>query len=330
MHKEGTLNNPIQTMNLREIEQELSCCVKADLRTWARIYRLMDLVDRGHLYEERPDTPSFTRWVTTLAEEIGVHVSLLWARRKAGKNYEEYKERAKQQGRDVPELEDLSVSPDSINLCVKVAGKNAGEMDRLIDRVVAGELTRDDLRAAAKARREKAKSRHDRIEAANRTETEVCITAADIVLALKKANWLTVSRDRHFPHVYECFPEFRIDTGTSRHSRRIDALIAETVTATERDEVVLRGVEIKIDKNDLESDHKMAEYTNFCDYFYLPIPADDQVLRETAETFMCPAWGIITVSKNGKIKVLKEAEKLVAVFRDKTLATCLIKLIPRV
>ena len=78
---------------LQEIEQELSGCVKADQRTWARIYRLMDEVERRQLYRQRPGTPSFTRWLNTLAEEIGVHVSLLWARKKAGKNYEEYKER---------------------------------------------------------------------------------------------------------------------------------------------------------------------------------------------------------------------------------------------
>lgn len=319
---------------LKEIEQELSGCVKIDKKNWTRMFQLMEEVDAEQLYKERQDTPTFTSWVNALAEELGVHVSLLWSRRKAGKNYMEYSRRAEKQGRKVADLEDLSVSPDSINLCEKVAGKNAVEMDRLIGQVVAGELTREDLRAAAKARREisgheGAKSRHNRIEEADRTENEVRVTASDIVMALKKSTWLEVARgDERFKHVYQCFPEFRIDTGTSRHSRRIDALIAETVTANEKDSVVLRGVEIKVDKNDLEGDHKMAEYTDFCDYFYVAIPAGDLLLRETAESVIRPAWGIITVSKNGRIEVIKKAEKKDAVFRDKTLATCLVKLMP--
>ena len=320
--------------NLKEIEQELSGCIKVDKRNWTRMYQLMNEVESEQMYKERQDTPTFTSWVNALAEEMGVHVSLLWSRKKAGKSYDEYRQRAEKKGRKVADLEDLSVSPDSINLCEKVAGKNATEMDRLIDQVVAGNLTREDLRAAAKARKEISglkgpRSRHDRVTAADRTETEASVTASDIVMALKKSTWLMVAKgDERFNHVYQCFPEFRIDTGTSRHSRRIDALIAETVTSTEKDRVVLRGVEIKVDKNDLKGDHKMAEYTDFCDYFYVAIPADNQSLQETAESIIRPAWGIITVSKNGKIDVIKEARKREAPFRDRTLATCLVKLMP--
>jgi hypothetical protein len=298
------------------------------------MYQLMSEVESSQLYKERQDTPTFTSWVNALAEDLGVHVSLLWSRKKAGKSYDEYKQRAEKKGRKVADLGDLSVSPDSINLCEKVAGKNATEMDRLIEQVVAGKLTREDLRAAAKARKEISglkgpRSRHDRVTAADRTETEASVTASDIVMALKKSTWLMVAKgDERFNHVYQCFPEFRIDTGTSRHSRRIDALIAETVTSTEKDSVVLRGVEIKVDKNDLKGDHKMAEYTDFCDYFYVAIPADNQSLQETAESIIRPTWGIITVSKNGKIDVIKEARKREAPFRDRTLATCLVKLMP--
>ena len=303
--------------NLKEIEQELSGCVKIDKKNWTRMYQLMSEVESSQLYKERQDTPTFTSWVNALAEDLGVHVSLLWSRKKAGKSYDEYKQRAEKKGRKVADLGDLSVSPDSINLCEKVAGKNATEMDRLIEQVVAGKLTREDLRAAAKARKEISglkgpRSRHDRVTAADRTETEVSVTASDIVMALKKSTWLMVAKgDERFNHVYQCFPEFRIDTGTSRHSRRIDALIAETVTSTEKDSVVLRGVEIKVDKNDLKGDHKMAEYTDFCDYFYVAIPADNQSLQETAESIIRPTWGIIMVSKNGKIprKLRKNLDK---------------------
>lgn len=324
------------SMTLKDIELEISGCVKVDRKNWTRIYKLMDAVESEKLYLQREDTPSFTKWVNILAEELGVHVSLLWARKKAGKSYDEYARRAEQQGRKVRDLEDLSVSPDSINLCEKVAGKNAAEMDRLIDRVVAGELTRDDLRAAAKAKRASASeagvqamatSRHNRIEEEDRIETEEKITAADIVMALRRSDWLPVANNgKFFEHKYQCFPEFGIDTGTSTHARRMDALIAETVTAKERGEVILRGVEIKVDRHDLENDHKMAEYTDFCDYFYLAVPEGDEEMITLAESLIRPAWGILTVSKEGTIRIAKEPVKLDALMRDKTLAACLIKL----
>lgn len=323
-------------MTLKDIELEISGCVKVDRKNWTRIYKLMEAVESEKLYLQREDTPSFTKWVNILAEELGVHVSLLWARKKAGKSYDEYARRAEQQGRKVRDLEDLSVSPDSINLCEKVAGKNAAEMDRLIDRVVAGELTRDDLRAAAKTKRASASeagvqamatSRHDRIEAEDRIETEEKITAADIVMALRRSDWLPVAnKGKHFTLKYQCFQEFGVDTGTSTHVRRMDALIAETVTAKNRGEVILRGVEIKVDRHDLENDHKMAEYTDFIDYFYLAIPEGNEEMLMLAKNLIRPAWGIMTVSKEGTVRIAKEPDKLDALMRDKTLSACLIKL----
>ena len=316
---------------LRLIEEELAGCVKADRKNWVKIYQLMHEVEVDRLYAERDDTPSFTSWVNALADDLSVHVSLLWARLKAGRSYTEYEERASRQGRTVTPLSALSVSPDSINLCEKVAGKNAAEMDDLIDKVVEGSLTRDDLRAAARAKRaaggKMPTTRHDRIDAADRTEEDSGITAADIVVALRKSSWLTAARtDKYFEHVYHFFTEFRIPSGTSRHARRIDVMIAETVTAAELDEIILRGVEIKTDINDLRDDHKMQEYTNFCDYFYIAVPDGSSELLEAAESVRRPSWGILTVAKDGKVTVVHEPEKLNPVFRNVTLTNCLIKL----
>lgn len=67
-------------------------------------------------------------------------------------------------------------------------------MDKLVDQVVAGDLTRDNLRQAAKARKAAgefvAKSRFDCVQPGERTEMEEKITAADIILALQSSNWL--------------------------------------------------------------------------------------------------------------------------------------------
>lgn len=320
---------------LTDIEKEISNCVNLDKSNWTQIYRLIEEVEREKLYVERPDTRSFTGWVNALAADLHVHVSLLWSRKKAGKVYEEYRQRAEEHGRVVPELEDISVSPDSLSLCEKVAGKNATEMDRLIDRVIDGELTREDLRQAARVRRGSSsvaatptRTRHNRIDAADRTESDDRVTAYDVTLALRHSGsgWLQTKReDPHFQHVYQTFPEFRVDTGSSHYSRRIDVLVAETITETERDHITLRGIEIKVDMQDLVNDHKMAEYTDFVDYFYICIPEGDVEMLAVAKEISLEIWGIMTVSKKGEINIEREPQRLNPVFRDKTLSTALIK-----
>lgn len=323
---------------LQRIEEELAGYIKADRKSWVRIYQLMNEVEADKLYMERTDTPSFTSWVNALAEELHVHVSLLWARLKAGRTYAEYEERAARKGRTVAALDTVAVSPDSLNLCEKVAGRNASEMDHLIDRVLAGELTRGDLRKAAKAKRgtvdtvdgkdRKVRTRHNRLNAADRTDMPEKITAADIIMALGKSSWLKKEReDPYFRHVYAMLPEFRIPSGTSRHVRKIDAMVFETVTVSDYDEVAIRGFEIKVSKSDLLADCKMQEYTDFCDFFYIAIPAGSSEILEAAESVRRPSWGVITVTKDGEIKVVHEPERMNAVFRDKSLANGIIKLI---
>ena len=321
----------MQDGKLKKIEEELAGYVKIDRKNWVRIYQLMHEVEQEKLYMEREGTRSFTAWVNYLADTMHVHVSLLWARLKAGRSYSEYEERAAQQGRTVIPLTDVAVSPDSLNLCEKVAGKNSAEMDKLIDKVIAGDLTRDDLRAAARAKRASGgtmpTTRHDRISAEQRTEKAVTIAASDIVMALRRSSWLPTAReDEYFEPIYHLFTEFRIPSGSSRSVRRIDAMIAETITASEKDTVVLRGIEIKIDAHDLLDDHKMQEYTDFCDYFYIAIPADDPEILSAAQSVRRPGWGILTVAKGGEVTVVQEPERLSPVFRDKTLANCIIKM----
>ena len=109
-----------ENSKLKKIEAELAGYVKTDRRNWVRIYQLMHEVEVEALYKERDDTPSYTSWVNSLADELHVHVSLLWARLKAGRNYAEYEARAEQQGRTVTPLANLAVSPDSLNLCAKL------------------------------------------------------------------------------------------------------------------------------------------------------------------------------------------------------------------
>jgi hypothetical protein len=327
---------------LNKIEGQLSQYLAADKKNWIQTYLLMSEVQDKELYIV--NYRSYTKWVNHLADSLSIHVSTLWSRLKAGKNYAEYASRAREQGRIVPQIEEIDVSPDSLNLCAKVAGKNATEMDKLVDQVLAGDLTRENLRQAAGGF--VATSKFDCIQAKDRTEMAEKITAADIILALQSSDWLfeqdvtnpvweKVITDPREPvkktyikEKYRIFEEFPVNSGTSRHSRRLDALIVENISVPARADnpVNLIGVEIKVDVNDLKNDCKMQEYTNFVDQFYLAISDEKDIVNAALSTKL-DSWGLLTVSKDGQIKVLQTADKLPAIMRDKTLNSLVLKLL---
>lgn len=342
------MNREERLKALNDIEGQLGQYLAADKKNWIQTYLLMSEVQDKELYIV--NYRSYTKWVNHLADSLSIHVSTLWSRLKAGKNYAEYAARAAEHGRTVPKIEEIDVSPDSLNLCAKVAGKNAVEMDKLVNQVVAGDLTRDNLRQAAKARKAAgefvARSRFDCVQAKDRTEMEEKITAADIILALQSSSWLfSQSTDNpiwekvitdpresvkktYIKEKYRVFEEFAIDPGTSRHSRRLDALIAENISVPLHADnpVNLIGVEIKVDINDLKNDCKMQEYTDFVDQFYLAVPDEEDIVN-AALSIKLDTWGLIIVSKDGQIKVLQTADKLSAIMRDKTLNNLILKLL---
>lgn len=73
-------------------------------------------------------------------------------------------------------------------------------------------------------------------------------------------------------------------------------------------------------------DHKMQEYGDFCDAFYIAVP-DTVEMVDAAESVKLPAWGLLAVSPDGALRVVHKAEERLGVMRDKTLAAVIIKLI---
>ena len=310
--------------------------MRQDNVTWQRCYELMNAVDTGKLYEEE-GLKNFTAWMNSMADSIGCHVSLLWSRLKAGRTYSEYAKRARAAGREVPELAEAPLSPDTLKLCSTVAGSDGAALDNLIDKSLSGALSRTDLRVAAKAKRARApesvSTRHSvAADIAAREEGNAAptpaLTAAEIVLALQTSSaWVGAPDEtKYIDRKYRVFTEFRADTGSSRAARRFDVLAVETLTVAERDAVRLHGVEIKVSKEDLLGDHKMQEYGDFCDAFYIAVP-DTAEMVEAAESIKLQAWGLLAISPDGKLRVVHRAEEKPGVMRDKTMAAAIIKLI---
>ena len=325
-------------MDIVDIELQLKELVHSDQKSWVKIYELMQAVDDDKLYKN--DYRSYTAWVNSFAERAGCHVSLLWNRKKAGKFYNEYfKRHTKVETSDsspIP-LKDIDVSPETIILVEKVAGTNQEVADDLLEKVLKGELGRKELsnawgivKAERAERGEKVyrKNSYDKLssdsENVKQPENEKSITAVDIVLAFKSNDWLNRFEKEYCSEKYRLMTEFAVDSGVTRHARRMDILVLETISTKNRNDIALHGIEIKVSKQDLLADKKMAEYTYFCDYFWLAVPDN---LVSCALEVVSDSWGIISVSEERSLKVIKSSSKCDAVFRDKTINYALLKLL---
>lgn len=358
----------MNTMNIIDIESQLKEVISSDQKSWVKIYELMQAVEDNRLYE--PDYKSYTAWVNSFADRTKVHVSLLWNRKKAGKFYSEYFERQMKNGNsDVQPLKSVSTSPDNIILVEKIAGNNCSLADDLIEKVIKGDLKRRDLSNAwqtVKAERMKRGETVQRInaydkpelfykadtyaEAGNKgkdkAEKQSQLTAMDIVLAFNKNYWITNRVFKEFvPEKYRIMTEFAVDTGVTRHSRRMDILVLETLSTSDKNDIALHGIEIKVSKHDLLGDKKMAEYRYFCDYFWLAVP---ESLIDCAISIIPDGWGVIAISESEahdeysnlnsnssttisssshSLRVVVPAKRGEAVFRDKTIKKALLKLL---
>lgn len=333
---------------------------------------MLETVETQRLYTT--NYRSFTAWINSLSTKLKIHVSVLWSRKKAGKIYSEYLSRAHAAGRSVTTLDDTaapSIPPESINYIDKIAGSNTAVADDLMDKLLNGNLSRNQLKSAwetvkagraatgIKPRVNAHDAYKDAVSDATSTNNEKQITAADIVLALTTSSeWLshigigtdasTASPiipnltnhrsdrpDRHVTPKYRVMPEFAVRTGTSHFARRIDALVLENHTIEQlRDknyELHLHAVEIKVDRHDLLGDHKMQEYCDFADFFWIAVPA---VLEEDARNILAPGWGLLVITDDAdskrfsrSVRVAEKAKMSSGVMRDQTLSTALIKLL---
>lgn len=312
-------------IDLENTEHELLALLNQDKNNWVQIYRLMDQVDKEKAYTAT--SKSFTQWVNTLADKAKVHVSLLWARKKAGAAYDEYVKRAEAKGVQVAPLEELNVSPDNINLVAKIAGSNNEVADDLIQKVANNELHRSDLKKAwANVKEERIRNGINPTRTSRHTEeVDKSISMTDTIrLALvNNKQWLTriiEGCSDEFSHLYKALTELAVRPGTSKSARRIDVAIIEDITNSTipgNHDITVHGIEIKISKGDLLKDTKMQEYADYCDYFWLAIPEE---LVDDAIDYVLDEWGILVYHRNkdgsGELKCLQKPKKLNATMRE--------------
>ena len=154
--------------------------------------------------------------------------------------------------------------------------------------------------------------------------------ASNMINALKESSWLkSAEHDENYDCIYSVFPACRLDFGRGLQTRRLDVLVAENLTETDRNSVALRGIVIKNSRYDLFCDEKLSEFMEFVDYYYIAVP-DSPEMIEAAQAVKQSGWGVIAMDRSGKIRVVVEPLRHQPMFRDITLSNIIIELASRV
>lgn len=329
---------------LINIEKELNVLVEKDRQNWSGFYLLLKRVEDAKLWEGHYN--SFTAWIKHFANANKIQESVLWNRKKAGEIYQNYYARKLQKQEKVADIQTVDIAQDTLILIEKIARKDQQLQEELTDKAINKELKKKDLQEAyriIKAKKDAEKELKTQLEAnkdISQNEKEkilenikdlktATLTAIDVVNALKKNDWLDVKKEgrKSFKDFYEqdkykVFTEFPVFAGTTRNSRRIDALICENLTE-ERWKLNLHAVEIKVSKSDLINDHKYTEYADFTDFIWLAIP--EELVADARETKL-DKCGILVI-KDGKVQVIEQAKKLDAIRREECLSRLALKLL---
>ena len=334
-----------------KIEKELKHLVEQDKNSWAKFYLLLKKVEDQQLYKDL-GLNSFTAWLKDFALKNKIHESVLWNKKKAGKVYERYAETKKEQGVEVAPIEQANVGVDSLVLLDKISKKNADLGAELTEKAINKEITRADLRNAYKTIRGDLKKDTDNknpikvieednklheennntiintIENSEKDNTDN-VTATNIVMALNSHSWLgekevvTGFKGRFIERKYKAFTEFPVYTGTTKHSRRIDVLVAENISVEEHYNLQLHGIEIKVSKGDLMNDTKYTEYAPFVNKLWIAVPKNlvKECIKNTPKNI-----GIMYL-EDGAIKIKRQAKELKPESLKEALTTLALKLL---
>ncbi|MGU8175379.1 hypothetical protein ACV3S6_13170 [Clostridium perfringens] len=312
----------LETKDFKACENELENLIRTDKNNWTRFYVLMEKVEKEELYKQR-NFKSFTSWLKDFSIKNKIHESVLWNRKKAGRVYQQYQQLQAQRGIETEPIENIDVSMDSLVLLDKIQKKAPALGAELIEKTMKKQVTRQDLRTAYKQIRDaeppkkpgRKKKLSEEEEMAKQAEfSKNNATATKITQLFTSSMWLLgyettrkAFKVAEQQDKYISLPEFRVYTGTSTKSRRIDVLALENVTVkTKLHQLHAHGVEIKVDKHDLLNDHKYTEYAEFVHYLWLAVPRE---LVPLAEENAPPSVGIIAVEKDDTLVKVREAEK---------------------
>ena len=151
--------------------------------------------------------------------------------------------------------------------------------------------------------------------------------AANIMFAIRESNWLRpTGQDVSCDRIYHALLNINANKKGSHNARQMYALVVENITVTACNAVMLRGIDIRVNRQDLLEDIQMSGSVGGVDYYYIAVPEEPEMI-EAAESAVRPEWGIMTVDQSGNVKVIKEPARLKIIRREDALSNIIIKLL---
>lgn len=126
---------------LTEIEEKIIQLIASNRKEWTAVYQLMKEVLRGNLFKEG-GYRSFTCWLNDFSVKTGKGKAILWRQKKAGDVYVGFASRHP----DAPRLDEVSLSPDNLELAARIADENNARLDELVMGMLEGKIKNKELK----------------------------------------------------------------------------------------------------------------------------------------------------------------------------------------
>lgn len=324
------LSDEERKKRLSVAEEGIRQAIDEHKHAWVRLYNLMDDVRVNELWKARKRYHSWSAWVADLAGKFGVEKRQMDDAYAAGNFYTSVRLAASEQGVDIPALDQtpVAISPVTIRDCEKWSRSQEPEATAaMLQKIANGDIKRKEMSELWQKEKEsgraiKFKSRHER-DAANsqassggsdNNDPNRITLSADVIKQIIRTDpsWLprppvkagyeilNYAEKKH----YAAFDEFRVNVGKSRPDR-IDSVafsVYETISESSGDDqynLVIHGIEIKVNQYDLQRDNKVTDYAPYCDYLWFCIPdTPDMRVAAQAKLVDMPGIGVLLVNQS--------------------------------
>lgn len=302
---------------LSEIERDLKELLLTDRRAWVKSFRMMERVRCEELW--RPGYRSFSSWLFEISVRAKIHVSVLWERLQAGEFWLLYEKEERKNGRSVPPLEKARIGVEKLKYIFRLSSGSPVRARPLIEQARSGLLTGASLRQSWKTEKAERIARGEKVSFANGYERDQfyaelnsskdsasdCIPSiAELLMALTQtAGWLPgATLKPWYADSYEVFPEFEIPLGS--RTVRMDALLAESLTARTTGKITLHGFVIRNAEESIKS-LPLQPLSDFTDCLWVLAPSSAARALDMEDG----VFGILEYTEDKELQVLRAPKK---------------------
>jgi len=241
-----------------QIQSEIASLTEGESRTWAQIGALLHSIKESGYW--RNEAESFSNWLESFGDKIGLKRATLWRYMSAGKKYNNLRRSAASfsvETLNYPPLEELQnhVSPENLELLEKLSRVMETEDSYcMMDEVIRGTIRRETLREKWQAFRPALKGQtargkpYEKIRVDRSNEEQFRkIIEGEIYTALKEkgSNWMGISDPAFFKLILNVHPDIK-SVGHSRY-KDVEDLDLDAVALVKEDDkspLLVHGIEI--------------------------------------------------------------------------------------